>query len=291
MRLTDRNRRNLRARLQAERLIQRAAYRQLRWLWNRLYPQLRRYNAERHHKRLNARQERRLRKQEFAHADALWSEFKDRLETQLRAKFKDGAELIAAVEDAYWDSLDFDLMLNPDDIVDGYSDQIGQLVTNVSDDTRAWVGNTVADWYKTPGSTFQELIDKMSPRFGERRAALIGTNEVTGLNSEITRTVMGQTGINGWWWQTMRDEVVCTQTLEGPDGNEYEGCADLQGHEFTMDESDFMPPDGSHIGCRCSPVYRVMRETEPGIGVGPQQAEGGAIAEGEPMEDVEMEGE
>jgi uncharacterized protein with gpF-like domain len=199
----------------------------------------------------------------------VWDEFKNRLEASLTDKFRDAAEMIIAVDQADWGD-ELDVALNPDEITDGYRDEIGQLITHVNDDTKTRVGNTIADWYQTPGSTFQQLIDQLSPEFGERRAALIGTNEITGLNSQITLTMMDQAGLQRWYWQTMQDEVVCISPIEGPDGDEYNGCEDLQGREFTTD--DWMPPDGSHPGCRCSPTAIVESEGEAGIGVGPNEA-------------------
>ncbi len=50
----------------------------------------------------------------------------------------------------------------------------------------------------------------------------------------------------------MRDDVVCTRPMKGPDGRTYKGCRELHGKVFPHEVPQ--PPQGSHPGCRCNPV-------------------------------------
>lgn len=270
MLLMERNRRLRRARTHSEQLIQQSVQHQLRWMQIRLTVHFRRL-ARGKRKKLNARNMRQLRKQEgfIPSLDQLWAEFRRRLDLSLHEQFRQSAQSMIQVEEDFFgdnetiEELDlegFRLSLNSDEVVRLFEGNISQLVTNLTTETRSWVGNQVANWYLTPGSNLTQLMAQLDQKFNEVRSKLIGVNEITALNSLIVQQVMRQLGILKWFWQTAQDEIVCTRLLTGPDGSDYNGCAELQGQTFTIDMP--MPPDASHIGCRCSAIYDLERSKQ-----------------------------
>lgn len=140
-------------------------------------------------------------------------------------------------------SEEFALMIEP---------QVGKRITHVSNSIKRDVGRKVVAWYNSPGTTMQSLVDQLKDRFGETRARAIAQNEVTFLNSEVTRRIGEQIGATDWWWSTRNDNVVCKKPLIGPDGKTYKGCRELHGKTFKMGMR--MPPGGSHLICRCGAV-------------------------------------
>lgn len=243
-RLTHHQRQMRRARRAIEADVTQAAHKQLRWLWRELVPLLR---------ALKARREQRVKKlakqYQLAGANSLWDEFARRFEAALMAALTTGAVSLAQIETAWLRSIGQDVIaIDPAAIVATYRDQIGaregREIKGISDATRRMMGDEISTWYRTPGSTYGQLIDTLRQQVSEARAARIGATETTALNSAVSLNTMGLLGIGRWYWDTVKDELVCKKPVDGPDGRGYKGCADLQGRIFTI--HDTFPPDASH---------------------------------------------
>ena len=141
---------------------------------------------------------------------------------------------------------------------------VGERIVMVTNTIKRTVGRRVVAWYNSPGVTMKSLVDQLGDVFSPSRARLIAQNEVASLHSEVQRRIGEQIGAEEWWWSTMRDQLVCTRNLTGPDGKIYAGCRGLHGHTFKMGMP--MPPEGSHIGCRCDAIVipkRIEKPPEP----------------------------
>lgn len=253
-RLADRSRRLARARLEIEAKIAAAAQAEFDWLWLHLLPALRALEAN---KPKTARK-RKLRKQfEFIGGKDLWDQFTGRMESRLRETYTNAADMLGRIESAHWARLGRELNLVPVEIVALYEQQLGRRedrkIKNIPEQKRIEIGQITSDWYNTPGETLEDLTQRIREHvLSETRAQLIGITETTWLNSSVTDYTMEQLDIDDWWWQTRRDEIVCTRDLIGPDGETWAGCRALHGQRFKRGQA--MPPNGSHPGCRCDPV-------------------------------------
>lgn len=139
------------------------------------------------------------------------------------------------------------------------------------------VGEILATWIETPGSTIGELKEQLAPVVAgnQRRADNIGVTETTRAYSQGELLTYREAGLpavvqfnqgfglglqpfapplhpscrcwvtpqrlsNGVWvitWQTNRDELVCTRAVPGPWG-EVRGCRDL--HNVVISEGPFL---------------------------------------------------
>jgi hypothetical protein len=75
---------------------------------------------------------------------------------------------------------------------------------------------------------------------------------VTYLNSRVSDLIAEQIGSTEWVFDSRNDSKVCIKPIVGPDGKMYNGCRALHGKTFKQGMKK--PPDGSHIGCRCSAI-------------------------------------
>ena len=192
-----------------------------------------------------------LRKAFYTNTSDLWSLFEQRLTERLREKFATAAQGILAIESAWWLGQGGILDIDPIAFATGYADSIGEKITQITQTTRRDVSNAVLHWYNTPELTYQDLVDALSPKFGEGRASVIAGNETTALHSAVMDSTMDALGVQRWRWNTMQDEIVCRAPIDGPQGLLVQGCRALHGKVF--ERNDRKPPEGSHIGCRCTP--------------------------------------
>jgi SPP1 gp7 family putative phage head morphogenesis protein len=217
------------ARAAAERKVQAAAGRQLGRAWRRVYGSVRT-----------------LRKAD-GYDGAWWTEWSKDFEAALLEAMVSSAADVGAVEAAWFGDLAMragqganvaEVYFDPATIVAQHQAEIGRLITDAADTTREEVAARVADWANNPDVSLNDLIDNLGGLFGDARAKLIATTEVTALSSTITADLMRQTGIDSWKWWSLLDGKVCTN------------CMSLHGRDFTL--RDPMPPDASHPGCRCA---------------------------------------
>jgi hypothetical protein len=151
------------------------------------------------------------------------------------------------------------LELDTDAIARELEYQVGERITQVTNTIKREVGRRIVAWYNSPGMPMQTIINQLRPAFGINRAALIATTEITDLHSRVQDRIMADVGLDEWWVNTKRDQLVCTRQIEGPDGQIYQGCRALHGKRFKRGQK--MPP--FHCNCRCSSVIAVIKPTTP----------------------------
>ena len=265
-RRTDHLRRIRRVRSKIEAQIASAVYVELARMWRVVYPRLRRLDAVR--PKVIAKWEEGAHPLRSVYALAkqyqigmdLWALFRQRLQNRLLRMLWDGAITLAALEaDHLTGILGEPIQLVPEEIADSLEGGIAALIKNVEEAIRRESGHLIVQWYNMPGRTLGDLVGDLtgmpgSP-FGPARAKNIAVTEVTRLNAAVQDHIAGELGIQEWDWLTMRDQSVCVRPLIGPDGGKYLGCRQLHGKVFRIGQR--MPPEGSHIGCRCVPRLRI----------------------------------
>lgn len=208
------------------------------WLWRTLYPGLRRIAR----KRPKPLTKSTITKTVFG-GTGLWDTFQNRLESRLLDALRNNAITLAQVTAFYeqmenaspWSYQDWDSSQAAEQL----AQEIRLDVRRIRNHTRRSFGRLLNDWYQTEGATLKDLIEDVTPFVGTTRAETIAGQSVSRLNSAITRERMERFHYHEWVWETRRDELVCRI------------CRQKHGHVYRM--TDPMPPDGSHIGCRCSP--------------------------------------
>lgn len=238
MRITQHNRQQQKLTDELQEKLTKAVQKELSWLWRWVVRFL-------HKAKLN--------KAEVVPLEgaALWDEFQKRMHESL-IKVIYSVDSLAIIER----NLDFLISRGIDlndfstiDVMDGFIDTIADRVTLITVSTKKKIANRLARWYKTPGDSMQDVINDLKDTFGVTRAELIAQTEITEMDSRITDNMMQVLGDDVWWWETMRDQLVCVSRLVGPDGKIYRGCRELHGKRFQRGMN--MPPKGSHPGCRC----------------------------------------
>lgn len=212
----------------------------------------------------NVRGRPKLRKADYTTGTDLWDVFADRMQERLLNALTVGAISIHSIMAARWP--DTVLEIDSEAIARQLQSGIGTMVTRVSKAIKRQVGRKIVGWYNTPGASMQTIVKQLMPTFDLTRAELIARTEITRLDSLVTEQIAQKIEATEWWWMTLRDQLVCTRNLTGPDGKTYAGCRALHGKTFKVGQP--MPPDGSHIGCRCkailiAPVSGTSRSTEP----------------------------
>jgi hypothetical protein len=225
-------------------------YAEFRWAWGKLKPAL--VAEGRHKKAINKNLTLSLKKAGFYDTQSIWAMFMERLENRLSMSLAQGMLTLAQIEVAYHQDKGEVFSIDPAEMVEAYKPDIGTLIGYIGDETREKVAAEVAKFYNTDGMTMGDLVEKLNTHFELPRARLIAMNETTALNSHVVSETMTRLGKNKWKWYTHQDEVVCTQSLQAPDGTTVNGCKALHGMEFDINQP--MPPKGSHIGCRCFPL-------------------------------------
>jgi SPP1 gp7 family putative phage head morphogenesis protein len=123
------------------------------------------------------------------------------------------------------------------------ADYVGQLISNITDTTRASVRQAVAAWTET-GAPLSQLTRDLQPTFGRRRAQLIASTEATRAYAEGEEVAYIESGVvDEYEIMTAEDERVCPI------------CGSHRGKRYAL-RSGTKPP--FHPGCRCwiSPVVR-----------------------------------
>jgi len=226
-----------------------AIYQELRWLWRQLYPEIRQMRLKRDNiQKLN------FNKQGIK--NDLWELFNQRLTDAMDAAIMAGAIQLAGETDRHWNSLGFDFTLDPVQIVESFRTSIGTQITEITGKAREEIGQHIADWYNTPAATVQSLSDTLRGYVSESRAHSIATTEVTNLNGAVTTQTGIVLGVETYFWNSMRDEIVCRKPLTGPDNKIWNGCRALHGQEFNLRTEPFK---AAHTNCRCGPILRVRR--------------------------------
>lgn len=122
------------------------------------------------------------------------------------------------------------------------------LIKDINETSRKLVQDAVSGFIENQGSTLQDIIDKLKPEFGERRASLIATTETTRAFSqgnqiafeEASKEFPNAKRVKNWY--TNEDERVC----EICSGNEEAGEVD---YDEPYPSGDMHVP--AHPGDRC----------------------------------------
>ena len=194
---------------------------------------------------------------EYAEHHGIWPLFQKRLhDSMMDAITLHGIAILQAEIDMQLARGVTPFEYNYDAWLESYSDSLALMVTKVTETTQKYIGERITRWFQTPGETVQTVVDDLKTLFEPYRAQAIAQTEITSLNSRMQTGLAETLGIENWAWATRRDSLVCQRRLVGPDGNIYNGCRELHGKVFTL--KDRMPPDGSHISCRCN--SRLLRK-------------------------------
>jgi len=122
----------------------------------------------------------------------------------------------------------------------------GELITKITDTTRKLVGEYIQKFY-TDQWTMDDLINRLSPLFGEQRARVIAITEVTNAatQSEIATIdyFKEQYNLNyDGYWLTANDDKVC------------EVCGPK--HEQIIEDGEYPP---AHVQCRCEVRWELKK--------------------------------
>jgi hypothetical protein len=118
------------------------------------------------------------------------------------------------------------------------------LIKGLNDTTRTVLQDALSQFNATPGMTRAELEMLISPAFGEARAAIIASTEVTRASSQALNQCQEQLRAEGVEmsrrWLTAVDDLTCSI------------CRPLNGLKEDQWANQF--PDGppAHPACRCS---------------------------------------
>lgn len=194
----------------------------------------------------------------------IWQDYQHAVTKRLQAEILKGAASLAAVHgDWIGRILGAPIRIVTSEQATASMSELGTMITNSTITLQRVAAQRIVGWYNTPGSTVRDLVTSLQPEFGVVRAQLIGQTETTRLNSATQLLTAKQLDITEWWWQTRRNEGVCTRKLVGPDGAFYAGCRGLHGKHFLIGQP--MPP--GHPGCYCDAplVLPVRKAVYPGV--------------------------
>jgi SPP1 gp7 family putative phage head morphogenesis protein len=170
----------------------------------------------------------------------------------LRRTILDAAK--AALEDLLEMGVGIEWDLVNTQVVRWIHDYVTDLSSGITSTSSRYVQEAVADWIGS-GQHLDELVDILQPMFGEVRARMIATTEVTRAYSEGNQATWRASGVvDGKRWNTAVDELVCPI------------CEPLDGMEIGLEEDGFTTEAGdigltgppAHPSCRCwlSPVVK-----------------------------------
>ncbi len=245
-----------RLRIESDRIasnIEQATQAELAWLFRQLQLKIRRINQNRPKVR---GQRPKLQKAYIVPGD-LWEQFRFRMQKTLLKELMEGAITLAALKAAFYEGFGHVIQFDFDELARQIQPELGQRIVHTELSIKREVGRKIVAWYNTPGMSMEALVRQLQTgtSFSRGRASNIAQTELTTLNSRIEQNIGNQLGLDEWWWSTRRDQIVCKQLLSGPDGRGYKGCRELHGKVFKRGMP--MPPEGSHIGCRCSSIWVV----------------------------------
>ncbi len=171
---------------------------------------------------------------------------RDALRKALIASVDLGVSTAITIFDQQLGGFGFDWTLSNEDARAWADQYTGELITRINDTTRRQVQQAVAAWIEN-GEPLSTLINELAITFGERRAQLIASTEVTLAYAQGSHISYARSGVvQKVAWHTAMDERTCVQ------------CSDLHGKQAPINGSFEggigLPP--RHPRCRCwiSPV-------------------------------------
>jgi uncharacterized protein with gpF-like domain len=199
---------------------------------------------------------------QYTITQGLWDMFRQHLHDRLLTELMAGTITLDALHAQHLERLlGESAHIDTGELARAMESELATRITHTTNLLQRKVANRIVGWYNSPGSTVRDLMDELSPEFGVVRASAIGQTEVTRLNSKVQEAVANKLGIGEWIWDTRNDQDVCTRRMKGPDGAMYKGCHELHGKVFKIGMP--MPPDGSHVACRCAPRLRLKPRAIP----------------------------
>ena len=250
MRLVQRRRLIKKTRAAAEAKVAKVVYDQLQSRFRSLKRELRKGNLRKRLKKFYKSQALAKAGQDQPPADPLqnpgmdpqaWQDWMDSFVDTLVEALEDGADEVGTVESEIWTERGYPkYTVTPQMVIDNYMARYGRQITDISDDTRDAVINTVEEWYNT-NEGLPSLISSLTQHFDMTRAELIAATEMGYVSSEISYEMMIDFGINKWIWDAFDDWITCPL------------CESLNGQVFNVE--DKMPPDASHPRCRCGVLF------------------------------------
>ena len=139
-----------------------------------------------------------------------------------------------------------DWMLVNQQAVDWASRYAGNLITGITDTNKKILQDYIQKYY-TDGWTLDDLVDKLSPLFGDQRARTIAITETTNAATQSELATInymeGQynTRYDGYWL-TANDDRVC----------EYCGPR----HDKLVEDGEYPP---AHVNCRCEVRWELRK--------------------------------
>lgn len=127
-----------------------------------------------------------------------------------------------------------------------------ELVTGLTEKTRAVIQNAIAAYQSTPGMTRAQVEKLLQSAFSPRRAETIAITEITRAASAATSAYQQQLASNGLTfvriWRSDNDDIVCPI------------CNPLDGKKEDVWADQF--PDGppAHPRCRCSTTLKWIKQ-------------------------------
>ena len=129
------------------------------------------------------------------------------------------------------------------------------LVTGLNGNTQRLLQRVVPQFVETPGMTVGQLRAELEPAFGQARAQMIATTEVTRAYSQGTDIIQRQLAAGGLEmqriWHTSGDDRVC------------DICVPLNGKpetEWAQASPMAETPPPAHPNCRCWTTLRSVRK-------------------------------
>ena len=135
-----------------------------------------------------------------------------------------------------YDPVDFD----PQQIVDALRAKVGEAYFNgLADTTYDGVEQKVADWNEGD-KPIGDLIASLDQYFNENRMDAIAGTTAGAAESAVVYTEMLARGWKYFYWDAIQDDRTC------------DFCMNMHGQKLL--DSEGMPPDASHTGCRCEAI-------------------------------------
>jgi len=164
--------------------------------------------------------------------DAMWEDMAEIVILALLAGVESGVALLPANARVL---VDFDLVNT--DVLEYAKTYRYELIHGITETTRKQTQKAVGDWIQS-GQPLSVLEQTLAPIYGEVRAGMIASTEVTRVYAEGNSEAWDSTGVVGSWrWMTSQDDLVCAI------------CGGLDGETFGLDDIDARPP--AHPSCRC----------------------------------------
>ena len=191
-------------------------------------------------------------KKQYYLSTNLWAEFRERLRKKItKIAFGFIALLILAYLDHAEEVTGIRGEIDERQMAKDYELDLAVRLAQTTTNMQRIIAKEVNDWYHNPHANKDDLIAKIESQFGDYRSKGIGIGEASIVHNDIVLAVANYVGANKWWWKSEKDRKVCDKKLKGPDGLTYNGCRQLHGHVFPITMR--MPPESSHISCRCRP--------------------------------------